>query len=333
MRLRGAGAGCVSLWRGEHDPRPGGGLRGRPGPRRPSSARRVRRFPSVHPRRLPAHRVLRAGRRPRRARVRPDRGREDRGRRVRRAPRARARPAVLLHHADQGAEQPEVRRPRRPPRRRRRRPAHRRHQRQRRRPGGGDDHRGAAQHDLRAVRAARAARLRGDGRGALPGRPVPRRGVGGGDPPAARARRAGQPVGDGEQRRGVRRLAGHRPRRHHGRRRRAPAGAAVAAHDGRQPAARPVRVGPAVPTASFRSIRSWSAPPATWTGRPPPRSGTGRAGRAARRRPGGSASGRRRGSPCWTGWTATGCCRRSPSCSAAQAATPPWPSACAPGCG
>ena len=38
---------------------------------------------------------------------------------------------------------------------------------------------------------------------------------------------------------------------------------------------------------------------------------------------GGSASGRRRGSPCWTGWTATGCSRPSPSSSAARAATPP----------
>ena len=36
-------------------------------------------------------------------------------------------PQVLLHHADQGAVQPEVRRPGRPARRRRRRPAHRRH--------------------------------------------------------------------------------------------------------------------------------------------------------------------------------------------------------------
>ena len=69
-----------------------------------------------------------------------------------------------------------------------------------------------------------------------------------------------------------------------GRRRRAPAGAAVAAHDGRQPAARPVRDATAgTATASCRSTRSWSAPPASWTGRPPPRSGTGRAVRAARR--------------------------------------------------
>ncbi len=49
-----------------------------------------------------------------------------------------------------------------------------------------------------------------------------------------------EPVGDGEQRRGVRRLAGHRPRRHAGDRRRAPAGAALAAHAGRHPDIRPL---------------------------------------------------------------------------------------------
>ena len=87
-------------------------------------------------------------------------------------------------------------------------------------------------------------------------------------------------------------------------------------------------------TVSCRSTRSWCAPPASWTGSPPPRSGTGPAAPAARRRnrrvrlPAA-----RRGSPCWTGWTATGCSRRSPSSSAAQAATPPWSSACGPGCG
>ena len=48
-------------------------------------------------------------------------------------------------------------------------------------------------------------------------------------------------VGDGQQRRGVRRLAGDRARRHRGRRRGAPAGAAVAARHGRRPALRPVR--------------------------------------------------------------------------------------------
>ena len=98
------------------------------------------------------------------------------------------RPQVLLHHADQGAVQPEVQRPGRAARRRQGRPAHRRQRDQRRRAGGGDDHRGAAQHALRRLADARRARLRGDGRGALPGRPVPRRGVGGGDHPPARAR-------------------------------------------------------------------------------------------------------------------------------------------------
>ena len=48
-------------------------------------------------------------------------------------------------------------------------------------------------------------------------------------------------VGHGEQRRGVRRLAGHRPRRHRGDRRGAPAGAAVAARHGPRPADGPVR--------------------------------------------------------------------------------------------
>ena len=55
--------------------------------------------------------------------------------------------------------------------------------------------------------------------------------------------RPGVAVGDGEQRRGVRRLAGHRARRHRGRRRGAPAGAAVAARDGQRAALRPVRRG------------------------------------------------------------------------------------------
>ena len=57
-------------------------------------------------------------------------------------------------------------------------------------------------------------RLRGHGRGALPRRPVPRRGLGGGDHPPPAVGHPGLAVGDGQQRRGVRRLAGHRPRRH-----------------------------------------------------------------------------------------------------------------------
>ena len=50
----------------------------------------------------------------------------------------------------------------------------------------------------------------------------------------------GLAVGDGLQRRGVRRLAGHRARRDRGGGQRAPAGAAVAAHAGRQADVRPV---------------------------------------------------------------------------------------------
>ena len=60
---------------------------------------------------------------------------------------------MLLHHAHQGAVQPEVRRPGRPLRRRQGRPADRRQQRQRRGAGGRDDHRGAAQHALRRLAA------------------------------------------------------------------------------------------------------------------------------------------------------------------------------------
>ena len=84
-------------------------------------------------------------------------------------------------------------------------------------------------------------RLRGDGRGALPRRPVPRRGVGGGDHPPARVGGAGVAVRDRLQRRGVRRVAGDGPRRDHDDRRGAPAGAAVPARDGGRAAARPVR--------------------------------------------------------------------------------------------
>ena len=50
------------------------------------------------------------------------------------------------------------------------------------------------------------------------------------------------PVGDRLQRRGVRRVAGDRPRRDHHHRRGAPAGAALPARDGRAADARPVRV-------------------------------------------------------------------------------------------
>ena len=67
------------------------------------------------------------------------------------------------------------------------------------------------------------------------------RGVGGGHHPPARVGGAGLAVGDGLQRRGVRRVAGDGPRRHHDHRRGAAAGAALPARHGRPAAARPVR--------------------------------------------------------------------------------------------
>ncbi len=100
------------------------------------------------------------------------------------------------------------------------RPAHRRQRDQRRRAGGGDDHRGAAQHALRRLRR------RCDGLGYVVMDEVHYL--------ADRFRgavweeviihlpasvHAGLAVGDGVQRRGVRRLAGHRARRDHGGRR------------------------------------------------------------------------------------------------------------------
>ena len=160
---------------------------------------------------------------------------------------------MLLHHADQGAVQPEVRRPGPPLRAGPGGPADRGQQHQRGGAGGGDDHRGAAQHAVRRLAHAVRAGLRRPGRGALPGRPVPRRGLGRGHHPPAGVGPGGRAVRHGEQRRGVRRLAGPGTRRHHGDRGRAPAGAAVAAHAGRRPALRPVpgvRAGPRRPGAA-----------------------------------------------------------------------------------
>ncbi len=181
-----------------------------------------------------------ARRGPRRARGRAHRLGQDRDRRVRRAPGAGAGPQVLLHHADQGPVQPEVRRPGAPLRQPHRGPAHRGQQHQRRRTGGGDDHRGAPQHAVHGVAGAVRPRLRRARRGALPGGQVPRRGVGGSHHPPARIGPGRGAVRDGEQRRGVRRMAGSGSRRHRGHRGRAPAGAAVAARAGRAPAVRPV---------------------------------------------------------------------------------------------
>ena len=123
-----------------------------------------------------------------------------------------------------------------------RRPAHRRQRRQRRGAGGRDDHRGAAQHAVRRLAHAARPGLRRDGRGALPRRPDARRGLGGGHHPPPRVGDAGVAVGDRLQRRGVRRVAGDRPRRDHHDPRGEAAGAALPARHGRAPAARPVRL-------------------------------------------------------------------------------------------
>ena len=75
------------------------------------------------------------------------------------------------------------------------------------------------------------------------------------------------------------------------RRRRAPAGAAVAAHDGRQPAARPVRADAGRRRRAAGRPRAGPRTPASWTGSPPPPCGTAaaaqpRGGRRRRRRVG-----------------------------------------------
>ncbi len=195
-------------------------------------ARLLPRDVRLRPRPVPGGGLPGAGGREGRAGRRPDRIRQDDRRRVRRAPRPRAGQEVLLHHAHQGAVQPEVRRPVPPLRHGQGRPAHRRQQRQLRRPRGRDDHRGPAEHAVRRVADPAGPRLRGDGRGALPLRPLPGRRLGGSDHPPPGVGDAGLPVGDGVQRRGVRRLAGHRPRGHRGDRLRAPARAAVPARAG-----------------------------------------------------------------------------------------------------
>ena len=252
---------------------------------------------------------------------------------------------MLLHHADQGAVQPEVQRPGPALRSRPGRAAHRGQQHQRRGAGGGDDHRGAPQHALRRLAHPVRAGLRGAGRGPLPGRPLPRRGVGGSDHPPAGIGPGGRAVRDGEQRRGVRRLAGPGPGRHHGDRGRAPAGSALAAHAGRRAAVRPLpRVRPGHGSRGGRG--SATGPPGhpgqrraqvnpellrlarrdDWAARKAPTRPAGAAG-------GRSASGRRAGRRSSTGWTAPGCSRRSPSSSAGRVARPRSASAWTPGSG
>ncbi len=209
-----------------------------------------------------------------------------------------------------------------------RRPAHRRQRGQRRRRRRRHDHRGAAQHAVRPRPRAAAARCAGlshvvmdevhyladRARGAvweeviihLPD-----------DVALVLA------VGDGEQRRGVRRLAGHRARRHRGRRRGAPAGPAVAARAGRHAAVRPVR----------RPGRAGRAQPASSSGWPATRSALRRRGGRARRPPAAPAPVVSRPGRPRRGSTARGCCPPSPSSSAGPAAQRPSSSACAPGCG
>ena len=112
------------------------------------------------------------------------------------------------------------------------------------------------------------ARVRRDGRGALPRRPVPRRGLGGGHHPPPRVGVGDLAVGDGVQRRGVRRLA-ERPCAGDTDidRRGAAAGPAVPARDGRPPDVRPVRrAGEPGHRRSERGAgqpRSWRGSPAT----------------------------------------------------------------------
>ena len=147
---------------------------------------------------------------------------------------------MLLHHADQGAVQPEVHRSGPAVRPRHGGPAHRGQQHQRRRAGGGYDHRGTTEHAVHRIFDAGGPRLRRPRRSALPGRLLPRRGLGGSDHPPAGVGAGGGAVRDREQRRGVRRVAGPGPRRDHRHRGRAPAGPAVAARAGREPTVRPV---------------------------------------------------------------------------------------------
>ena len=136
---------------------------------------------------------------------------------------------------------------------------------------------------------------------------------------------------------------------HEGRRQRGAAGPAVAAHAGRQPGVRPVlaapgrargRAGrhrrasrPPASAAPRSSTPSWCATSASTSGGSTPGTAAGPAAPAATTRTG-RATGRRRAPTSSTRLDARRpAARRSPSCSAATAATPPSTSACCPGCG
>ena len=249
-------------------------------------------------------------------------------------------PQGVLHDADQGALQPEVRRPGPPLRRREGRSAHGRHDDQRRRARRRHDHRGAAQHAVRGLVGPAGPRVRRHGRGALPRRPVPRPRLGGGDHPPHRRRAARLAVRHRVQRRGVRRLAGHRARRHHRGGERAPTRPARPARPGTRRPARPVRRArrPDRPGRRPADQPRPEAPAAAQQPRGRPVSlGADRGDRGRRRGgragPPGGGAGRRPGSPSSTPSTATGCCPRSSSSSPAAGARAPSSSASRRACG
>ena len=300
----------------------------------------LRRALRLRARRLPGPGLPRGRGGPRRARRRAHRLRQDHRRRVRRAPGHGDRPQVLLHDADQGAEQPEVPGPGPALRAGERRPAHRRQHHQRRGADRGDDHRGAPQHAVRRVPDADGPRVRRDGRGALPRRPDARRGLGGGDHPPARERGGDLPERDRLQRRGVRRVAGRGARRHHHDRGGGPPGPAVPARDGRQAAARPLRRRGGPGPGRLRPGGRQGQPAAAQGGprrlRDQPAQGPAGQEGAARPRP--ATPGPPRctcpaASTSSPASTPRGCCPRSSSSSAGSAATPRSPSACRPTCG
>ena len=155
---------------------------------------------------------------------------------------------------------------------------------------------------------------------------------------------------DGVQRRGVRRVAGDRPRRDHDDRRGAPAGPALPARDGRQAAARPVRVlrrrrGGRLRQGGRPGQRRADEDRPRRLGQHPPDARPalapqGQAGvleakfsKDGRTSATAAGSGSPAGPTSSTGSTARGCCRRSCSSSAGSAATPRSSSASTPACG
>ncbi len=163
---------------------------------------------------------------------------QDAGRRVRHPPRARAGPPPRLHHAAQGALQPEVRRLRPPVGRGPGRHPHRRRQGQPARAGRRHDHRDPSQHVLhRRARGARDGRAR---RVPLHGRRGARDGVGGDHRQLPARRRPGRPVRHRQERGGDRGLDQRGAPAHRGDHAPAPAGAAPV------PRGRPVGRGPSV---------------------------------------------------------------------------------------